>query len=69
MLDRQEALLLSVPDVARRLGIGRDRTYALCHAGVLPSVRVGRRLLVPRQAVDRLVERIMAGEFRDGIPA
>lgn len=33
------------------LKLGRDKVYELIHSGRLRSVRVGRRLLVPAEAV------------------
>ncbi|WP_264842910.1 helix-turn-helix domain-containing protein [Caldinitratiruptor microaerophilus] len=59
----EEALLLNAPAVARKLGIGRDTAYGLIRAKVLPSVRVGHKVLVPARAVDELIARIMRGEI------
>lgn len=57
------ALLLRVNEVARRLGLPRNRTYEWIRQGLLPSLRDRRRLYVPERAVDELVERIARGEF------
>ena len=47
--------LLSIPEAATMLGIGRTATYAEIEAGRLRSVKVGRRRLVPASAVtDRI---------------
>lgn len=36
------------PDVGRDvLGLSKDATYAGAHRGEIPSIRVGRRFLVP----------------------
>ena len=43
--------LLSIPEAADALGIGRTRLYAELEAGRLRSVHVGRRRLVPSSAV------------------
>jgi excisionase family DNA binding protein len=48
-----DAGLLSVPDAARALGLGRTTTWALVRAGALPSVRVGKRVLVRRVDLQR----------------
>src|SRR6266545_1818714 len=45
-------LLLSVQEAAGLLGIGRDSAYALIREGRLPAVRIGRRILVPRAALE-----------------
>lgn len=46
-----EPLTYSVDEVAELLGIARGKAYELVRSGDIPSVRVGRRYLVPR---DRL---------------
>jgi len=38
---------LSVDDVAEILGLDRKTVYASVRSGELPSLRVGRRILVP----------------------
>jgi len=50
--------VMSVEDVAGRLGIGRNQAYALVQLGQIPALRFGRRWLIPRVAIDRL----LAGE-------
>lgn len=50
-----EKLVLTVEELAEALGIGRSTAYAAVRAGDIPSIRVGRRLLVPRVALERLL--------------
>jgi excisionase family DNA binding protein len=52
-----EPLLLPVRDAARRLGLGRDATYAAIRERRLRALRVGRRLLVPAAELEAFVER------------
>lgn len=44
---------LSIPEAAEILGVGRDLAYQAARRGELPTVRVGRRLLV---RTDQLLE-------------
>jgi excisionase family DNA binding protein len=44
--------LLPVAEVSRRLGLGASTVYELIQSGGLPSRRVGRRVLVPEDAVE-----------------
>ncbi|MDP8927261.1 MAG: helix-turn-helix domain-containing protein [Actinomycetota bacterium] len=44
---------LSIPQAAEILGVGRDLAYQAARRGQLPTVRVGRRLLV---RTDQLLE-------------
>jgi excisionase family DNA binding protein len=49
-----QPILLSVPQAARLMGVGTTFTWELVRCGQLPSVRLGRRVLVPRAAIERL---------------
>jgi excisionase family DNA binding protein len=51
-----ERLTLTVPEVAEALGLSRMSAYAAVRAGAIPSIRIGRRLLIPRLALDLLLE-------------
>jgi len=48
----QETLLLNVPEAAKLLRLGRNRTYELVAEGRLAAVRVGRTIRIPRQAIE-----------------
>ena len=45
----------TVREAAQVLGIGRDATYAAVQAGTIPSIRVGRRVVIPREAIGRIL--------------
>ena len=51
---------LSIPEAARVLGIGRSAAYQAARAGELPTIRIGRRVLVPVVALERVLGRIDA---------
>jgi excisionase family DNA binding protein len=48
----------TIAEAAELLGIGRNCAYESAKSGSLPVIRLGKRLLVPRAALDRL----LAGE-------
>jgi excisionase family DNA binding protein len=50
-----EAQTLTVPQAAKLLGIGRGTAYEAVNRGDIPSIRVGRRLVVPKAALERLL--------------
>jgi len=52
----EESLVLSVAEAARALDLSRVTAYQLVREGAIPSVRLGRRLLVPRKALLALLE-------------
>jgi excisionase family DNA binding protein len=47
-LDPDTRQTFTVDEAARMLGISRASAFQAVHAGGLPVVRIGRRLLVPR---------------------
>ena len=53
--DRAERLmesgLVSVADAQRFLSVSRRTVYKLIRTGDLPSVRIGRRRLIPKRAL------------------
>jgi excisionase family DNA binding protein len=62
-MSRQEATrmheqkqTMTVEEAAKLLGIGRALAYEMARTGKLPTIRFGRRLVVPRRAVERLLE-------------
>ena len=46
-----EPLVFSVEEASELLGISRGSGYEAVRTGEIPSVRIGRRLLIPRQAL------------------
>jgi excisionase family DNA binding protein len=55
--ESDDRLLLRLPEVATRLGLGRSTVYELIQRGDLPVVRGGRAVRVPVGARQRWVER------------
>ena len=55
-MTRDGRLVLSVTEAAGLLGISRALAYELVARGELPSLRLGRRIVVPRRALEALLE-------------
>jgi excisionase family DNA binding protein len=51
-----ERAVLTVPEAARYLGISTSHAYELVHTGVIPAIRLGRRILIARRSIDQLLE-------------
>ena len=49
-------LTLTVEQAAKVLGIGRQLAYERVKTGEIPVIKIGRRLLVPRRALEKLLE-------------
>ena len=45
----------SIPEVAKVLGIGRTAAYEAARTGEIPTIRIGKRILVPVAALERLL--------------
>jgi len=45
----------TIEEAGRLLGLSRNSAYARATDGSLPTIRFGRRLLVPKAALDRLL--------------
>jgi excisionase family DNA binding protein len=50
-----DRLTLTVEEAAATLGISRASGYEAVRRGEIPAIRIGRRVLVPRVALDRLL--------------
>jgi excisionase family DNA binding protein len=47
---------MSVTEAAERLGISRSLAYELVARGGLPSLRLGRRIVVPIESLNALLD-------------
>lgn len=41
-------LTISVPEAGQMLGVSRNKAYDLARQGIIPTIRLGRKLVVPR---------------------
>ncbi len=65
-----DRLVLTVAEAADRLGISSDLAYDLVARGELPSLRLGRRIVIPRIALLAFVESATgSGRIRRGFRA
>ena len=53
---KEQGLTLTVLETARLLKISRGLCFRMVREGRISSVRFGRRILVPRHALERLLE-------------
>jgi excisionase family DNA binding protein len=51
-----ERRTVSVEEAGRILGVSRGSAYTLARTGELPTIRLGKRLLVPKAALEKLLE-------------
>jgi excisionase family DNA binding protein len=48
-------LTVSVEEAARMLGISRGAAYTHARDGSLPTIKLGKRLLVPKAALEKML--------------
>jgi len=50
-------LVVTVNETAKMLGISRNSAYEGVRRGEIPSIRIGKRLLIPRLALEEMLGR------------
>ena len=63
MTKKTEKLTLTVDETARALGLSRNSCYQAVETGALPSLRIGKRILIPRFALERLLAGAISKEL------
>lgn len=51
-----DSLVLTPVETAKLLRIGRGTVYEQIRCGAIPSIRMGRRILVPKAALMKMLE-------------
>ena len=54
-MEREDKLVYSVTEIAELLGIGRSKAYELVRSGTIPSLRLGKRIVIPKLALSRFL--------------
>lgn len=60
----EQRLVLTVEEAAQLLGISRSFAYEAVQRGDIPSMRIGRRILVPKAALERFLASVPDQEVR-----
>jgi len=55
-MSSEEKIVLTVEEAGRLLGLSRPTAYQAVATGEIPSIRIGRRILVPVAALTKLLE-------------
>lgn len=63
-LSTQTRETLTVEEAAEVLGVGRSAAYEAVRRGEIPALRIGRRFVIPRVALDRMLSCDDEGEDR-----
>ena len=60
-----DSLLWTINDTCKALNLGRSAVYELLRQGRIESIHIGRRRLVPREAVERFVSSERAAQAEE----
>lgn len=58
-----EKLTMTVSDLRQALGISKNSAYELVNRADFPKIRMGRKILIPREALNRWLEAQTEGVF------
>jgi len=56
--EEKASLTLTVEEAGRKVGLGRGAAYSAVRRGEIPSVRLGNRIVVPKEALERWLAEI-----------
>jgi excisionase family DNA binding protein len=60
-----ERLTLTVEEAGELLGISRALAYEMARTGRLPTLRFGKRIVVPKKAIENMLERSVPAIARE----
>jgi excisionase family DNA binding protein len=56
MRDKTERMTYDIVEAGRRLGLGRNGSYEAAKRGEIPTIKIGKRILVPKARFDRMLD-------------
>ena len=62
-----EKKTLTIPEAGKALGIGRSAAYEAARTGQIPTIRIGKRILVPVVALNQLLENATCKMEREAV--
>jgi excisionase family DNA binding protein len=60
-MNESDSLVLTPTETAKLLRIGRGTVYEQIRLGVIPSLRMGKKILIPRVALMKMLETVKGG--------
>ena len=56
---------ISINEAAETLGIGVSKAYEAANSGELPTIRIGKRILVPLVALEKMLAKVKSEPAND----
>ncbi len=60
-----ECLTITVEEAGKRLGISRPTAYKMANEGQIPTIRLGRRWLVPKVQFEKMLAGVETRQLED----
>ena len=60
--EKPESLTYSVELAGKLLGISRPSAFEAARRGDIPTIRIGRRILVPKKALQKMLDEAASGK-------
>ena len=51
-----ECKTLTIEEASKALGVSRNKAYEAAKRGEIPTIKIGKRILVPRAALERMLQ-------------
>ena len=51
-----ERKTITIEETAKVLGVGRNKAYEAARRGEIPTIKIGKRILVPLAALERMLQ-------------
>ena len=61
-----EKTCFNVRETAKYIGLGITKTQQFIRSGIIPSVKLGRRYVIPKEALDKWLLRQSGVEYKEG---
>ena len=55
MEDKIDRRTYKMDEAAKLLGIGRNQAYEAAKRGEIPSIKIGKRVVIPKAALDKML--------------
>jgi excisionase family DNA binding protein len=56
MESRMERKTLTITEASEALGVSRNKAYEAARRGEIPTIKIGKRILVPAAALERMLQ-------------
>lgn len=61
----ENKLCISVPEMAKHMGISRPKAYELANSQGFPAIRIGKRIVIPYAAFADWLQKAADGALQD----